>query len=471
MVKVRFAPSPSGSLHIGSARTAIVNYLFAKSLGGKFVLRIEDTDTARSTQESKDTILSTLAWLGITWDEGPFYQSERFSIYQKYLDELLLSGNAYRCFCSGEDILRKDKLARENLYTSYDGRCATLSEDEIKKKLREKTPYIIRLKMPTEKIVFNDLLKGNLAFQGDLLSDIIIARSDGSPTYNFAVVVDDYLMEISHVIRGEDHLSNTPKQIAIYRALGWESPQFCHIPLILGPDKTKLSKRHGDTAIEDYQNKGFLPEAIFCYLALLGYSRNPTKEIFDQKTLSEDFQLNQLSTSPSQFDITNLIWMNAQFIKSKDHESLWHQAQKWLEPILIEEEKKKKIFFLSINQIKKLDDIPGIYEPFLTYVLHQENPQIQKIIQSDELLPYAQEFFLSVDRLQDYSEKNIENLLEEVIAKDSINKRSFIQLIRLVLMGSLISPPLFDTFLLLGKTEVLRRYYLFISEIKNDKKN
>lgn len=469
MVKVRFAPSPSGSLHIGSARTAIVNFLFARSQGGKFLLRIEDTDFARSSQDSKDIILSTLKWLGIEWDEGPYYQSDRLSIYKKYLEELLISGHAYRCFCAQEDqALEKDT---DNNYVLYDGKCAQLSEAEIQKKLDEKIPFIIRLKMPKTKIMVHDILKSSLSFRGDLLSDIVLARSDGSPTYNFAVVIDDHLMGITHVIRGEDHLSNTPKQIAIYEALGWENPQFCHLPLILGPDKTKLSKRHGDTAIEDYQRKGFLQEAVFCYLALLGYSRNPTKEIFDQQTLWNNFQLNQISSSPSQFDIASLIWMNAQFIKKEDPELLWKKVQPWIKTISMDEEKKKKIFLLSINQIKTLEDVPCIFEPFIEYKLQKDNPQVQKMIQTNDLLPFLEEYYQSMEDLADFNEKNLEDLLEQTIQENNINKKSFIQLIRLSLIGSLVSPSLFDTFLLLGRSEVLKRYSLFISEIKNDKKN
>jgi glutamyl-tRNA synthetase len=467
MVKVRFAPSPSGSLHIGSARTAIVNYLFAKSQGGELLLRIEDTDSARSSQESKDIILSTLTWLGISWNEGPFYQSDRLTIYQKQTDALLRSGKAYRCFCSQENGHSSlDNQSSENFYNVYDGRCAKLSEDEIQKRLEAKYPFVVRLKMPSREISFTDLLKGSLSFQGDLLSDIILTRNDGSPTYNFAVVVDDHMMNITHVIRGEDHLSNTPKQIAIYDAFGWEHPRFCHLPLIIGADKAKLSKRHGDTAIEDYQKKGFLPEAIFCYLSLLGYSRKPTKEIFEQKTLVDQFQLIQLSCSASQFDITNLTWMNAQFIKKSDPETLWILAQKWLSSIPIEIQKKKKIFFLSINQMKTFNDLPEIFEPFQTYRLHKEDPSVQKLLQDSEMMIYLEQFFQKIDLLQPFEVKDIEILFETYLFDYSINKRNFAQLIRLVLIGSLISPSLFDTFVLLGKAEVMNRFSMFKSEIK-----
>jgi glutamyl-tRNA synthetase len=472
MVKVRFAPSPSGSLHLGSARTAIVNYLFARSVGGKLVLRIEDTDEARSTQISKDSILKTLEWLKIGFDEGPFYQSERCFLYQNYVDQLLASGGAYRCFCSQKELLeRKQKQIEQGLYPSYSGGCEKLTPTEVQKKLDNREPYMVRLKMPDQKIVFHDIIKGDLEFQGDLLTDIVIERTDGTPTYHFAVVVDDHLMEITHVIRGEDHLSNTPLQIAIYDALHWDKPEFCHLPLITGPDQTKLSKRHCDTAIEDYQTLGFLPEAIFCYLALLGYSRKPTKEIFDQDSLISSFHLSQLSCSSSQFDISNLTWMNTQFIKKKDLDKLWDESQKWIDRVPLEFEKKRKIFELSRNQLKTLGDIPRCFEPFLIYRLNKENPEIQKILESTDFWTYLDEFFCQLNQLEFFREDTLELMFESVREKYSVHKRDLIQIIRIAITGGLVSPPLFDTLILLGKNEVMKRYSLFASECNHDKKN
>jgi len=469
MVKVRFAPSPSGSLHIGSARTAIVNYLFARSNQGKLLLRIEDTDFARSTQESKKTILSTLQWLGIDWDEGPFYQSDRFILYQKYATSLLESGKAYRCFCTPDELNKaKDKKEEEDLLFAYQGKCRYLSEMDIQKNLEQQVPFVIRLKMPENEIAFTDTLKGRVSFQGSLLSDIVIARSDGSPTYNFAVVVDDYLMEITHVIRGEDHLSNTPKQIAIYQALGWEIPHFCHLPLILGPDKSKLSKRHCDTAIEDYQKAGYLPDAIFCYLALLGYSRNPSKKIFFRESLIDDFQLDKLSNSPSQFDLTNLIWMNQQFIKTLDDDTLWNLSHQWLESIELDLEKKKKIVVLSRNQIKILSETPSLFDPFLTYCLQINSEQAKKLVMADDFLPMIEVFFQKIVALSSFDVSTLEKALDEVIEDSHLDKKRLIQIIRIIVTGSLVSPPIFDTLLLIGKSEIKKRFDQFKREIKND---
>ena len=472
MVKVRFAPSPSGSLHIGSVRTAIINYLFAKSLGGKFVLRIEDTDSIRSTQESKNTILSTLKWLGIEWDEGPYYQSSRFEIYKTYINRLLTSGKAYRCFCTSEELeIIKNKQIKDCFPSSYDGSCSKLTEKEIQKKMDEKIPFVVRLKMPDKKIKFSDLNKGMLEIQGNTLSDIVLARSDGSPTYNFAVVVDDHQMSITHIIRGEDHLSNTPKQISIYEVLGWEIPQFCHLPLILGSDKAKLSKRHCDTAIEDYQEKGYLSEAIFCYLALLGYSRKPSKEIFTKEYLIEHFNIDLLTSSPSQFNLNNLIWMNSQFIKNKNRELLWEQSQKWIQSIDYDDEKKKKIFMLTVNQLKTLSDIQFIIKPFYDYHLDLQNESYKKLIQKDNILIFLDEFITEITNLDIFDKNHLELSFEKVMENKSYNKQDSIQSIRLFVTGSLISPPLFDTLNLIGKSEVLRRYSIFLSEINHDKKN
>lgn len=469
MVRVRFAPSPSGSLHIGSARTAIVNYLFAKSKQGKLVLRIEDTDLARSTEESKETILATLKWLGIDWEEGPIYQSNRFSVYQKYSQLLVEKGLAYRCFCRQEEaaVLSND-LDKGSQFTPYDGKCSQLSAQEINQNLSSNLPFVIRLKMPDKDIDFTDILKGPLSFPGSQFSDMIIIRSDGSPTYNFAVVVDDHLMEISHVIRGEDHLSNTPKQIVIYQAFGWDVPQFCHIPLILGSDKSKLSKRHGDTAIEDYQSKGFLPEAIFCYLSLLGYSRNPSKKIFYPETLISSFSLDQVSKSSSQFDVTNMKWMNQQFIKNLDNEKLFTISRPWLDSIPMEMEKKKKILFLSRNQLKILNEIPSLYEPFLRYQLQKEEIQIQQLLKEKDALPALENFFQEILSLDDFNEATLSESLNEVIESHLLEKKKFIQIIRIVVTGSIVSPPILDTLLLLGKGEIGKRFNEFKSEIKND---
>lgn len=469
MDRVRFAPSPTGSLHIGSARTAIVNYLFAHATGGKLILRIEDTDQDRSTAKSSSDILSTLQWLGISWDEGPIYQRDRFDIYNQYLNQLVSDGKAYKCFCTQDELEEKrKKRSSQGKELEYDGRCGRLTPQEIAEKERSGESFVYRLRMPKSTIRFTDRIKGEVEFQGDLFSDMILVRSDGTPTYNFAVVVDDYLMGITHIIRGEDHLANTPKQIALYEALGWKIPEFAHIPLILGPDKAKLSKRHCDTAIEDYREKGYLPEAIFNYLALLGYSHDPNEEIQKTEDLISNYSLDNISKSPSQFDIKKLTWMNGQYIKMKDPQILWDMIKDSIQDIPIEANTKKRIFNLSIQQTKTLNDFQFIFKPFLVYEIDKSDPRFLKMIQDDSVLLFVAEYMEAVQSLACYNEKTLEQTFNQIMAKYQISQRDAIQSIRFIATGSFISPPLFDTMAIIGKDEMDKRYKQFISEIEND---
>jgi len=290
MVRTRFAPSPTGYLHIGGARTALYNWIFARQNNGKFVLRIEDTDAERSTEESIEAILESMKWLNLDWDEGPekdgdygpYFQSKRLDIYNKYLDKLIEEGKAYRCFCTPEELAeKKEKARKEKKQYKYDGKCRNLSKEEINKNLKENKPFVIRLKVPqNEEIIFNDIVRGEIKVNTSIYDDFIIRRSDGYPVYNFAVVIDDALMKINYVIRGDDHISNTPKQILIYKALDFKVPDFAHLSMILGEDKTRLSKRHGATSIQQFKEEGYLPEALINYLARLGWGYDDSQEIF-----------------------------------------------------------------------------------------------------------------------------------------------------------------------------------------------
>ncbi len=463
-IRVRFAPSPTGSLHIGSARTAIVNYLFAKANSGTFVLRIEDTDVLRSTEESKNRILNILKWLGIEWDEGPYFQSQRMEIYKEYINKLLASGKAYKCFCTPEELekIRKDFENRGEI-PRYDRRCRNLTTSQIRIFEEQKKPYVVRLKMPQTDIVFNDLIKGKVSFNGELLDDLIIARSDGTPTYNFAVSIDDALMNITTVIRGEDHVSNTPKQIAIYKALELEIPQFAHIPLILGPDRTKLSKRHCDTAIEDYKEKGYLPEAIFNYLALLGYSHDPQNEVMSKEELITNFNLSKISKSPSQFDINKLTWINSQHIQKYDREALWRLCKDYIKNIQIDEEKLKKIFVLSVPQIKVLSDIKNAVEIFSTYEEPSFDPQVMKFLNIPQAKEFLKEYLYAIKNLEPFNKENLESTYNEIKVKFNLKNRDAIQIIRLASTGRSVSPPIFDTLELLGKDESVRRIQIFLN--------
>ncbi|HIQ49530.1 MAG TPA: glutamate--tRNA ligase [Aquifex aeolicus] len=316
-VKTRFAPSPTGYLHLGNARTAIFSYLFARHTGGDFVLRIEDTDRERSRKEYEDMLIEDLKWLGIEWDE--FYrQSERFNIYKEYVDKLLAEGHAYPCFCSPEELEKeKEEAKKKGIPYRYSGKCRNLYPEKIEKLKNEGKPFTIRFKVPENKvIVFEDLIKGSIAINTDDFGDFIIVRSDGTPTYNFVVVVDDALMGITHVVRGEDHIPNTPKQILIYEALGFPVPKFVHLPVILGEDRSKLSKRHGAVSVRAYREEGYMPEALFNYLCLLGWSPpEEGREIFSKEELIEIFDLKDVNNSPAVFNREKLKWMNGVYIR------------------------------------------------------------------------------------------------------------------------------------------------------------
>ncbi len=317
MIVSRFAPSPTGYLHLGNARTAIFSYLFARHHGGKFILRVEDTDRERSTKEFEQMILEDLEWLGIDWDE--FYrQSERFHIYEEYAQRLVESGHAYPCFCTVEELEEERKRAEEKgIPYRYSGKCRALSPQEAESLKREGKLYTIRFRVPDGRVVvFEDLIKGHIAIGVEDFGDFVIVRSDGTPTYNFVVVVDDALMGVTHVIRGEDHIPNTPKQILIYEALGFEIPKFAHLPVILGEDRSKLSKRHGAVSVRNYREEGYLPEALFNFLCLLGWSPpQEGKEIFSKEELIELFRLEDVNSSPAVFSKEKLRWMNGVYIR------------------------------------------------------------------------------------------------------------------------------------------------------------
>ncbi len=317
MVITRFAPSPTGYLHLGNARTAIFSYLFARHHRGKFILRIEDTDLERSTKEFEAMLLEDLKWLGLDWDE--FYrQSERFDIYREYAQRLIELGHAYPCFCTPEELsLERQEAEKKGIPYRYSGKCRALDKKEVEELKESGKSYTIRFKVPYgEYVVFEDLIKGHIAINTDDFGDFVIIRSDGTPTYNFVVVIDDALMGITHVIRGEDHIPNTPKQILIYRALGFDVPKFAHLPVILGEDRSKLSKRHGAVSVRNYREEGYLPQALFNYLCLLGWSPpQEGKEIYSKEELIEIFDLKDINTSPAVFSKEKLRWMNGVYIR------------------------------------------------------------------------------------------------------------------------------------------------------------
>jgi nondiscriminating glutamyl-tRNA synthetase len=327
MVRVRYAPSPTGHIHVGNARTAIFNYLYARHEGGTFIMRLDDTDLERSTEENIDSMLDDIRWLGLDWDEGflkggnlgPYRETERRPLYDTYIQRLLDDDKAYRCFCTKDELeAERRKAEAEHRIYRYGGTCAHLSSEQVEKNITEGKPYAIRLRIPQEDVVVHDLIRGDVQFKSEEFDDFVVARQNGIPIYNFATVIDDALMKITHVIRAEEHLSNTPRQVFIYRALGFDVPQFAHVSLILAPDHSKLSKRHGAVSVGEYRLEGYLPEALINYLVLLGWSPKDDREFFTVDELIKEFSLGGVSKSGAVFDKKKLTWMNHMYLARKD---------------------------------------------------------------------------------------------------------------------------------------------------------
>jgi glutamyl-tRNA synthetase/nondiscriminating glutamyl-tRNA synthetase len=377
--RVRFAPSPTGQLHVGNARTALYNWLFARRLGGDFLLRIEDTDIERSEARYEAQLLDDLRWLGLDWDEGPearngegpygpYRQSERLEIYREHTDRLLAEGRAYRCFCSAEQLDReREQAIAAHLPHVYSGRCRNISPDDSASRAAAGEPFAVRLKIGPDPIAFHDIVRGAVEFAADAVSDPILVRSSGMPVYNYVVTIDDALMKITHVIRGDDHLSNTPKQVAIYQAFGWPVPEFAHLSTILGPDKTRLSKRHGATSIATFREMGVLPEALTNYLALLGWgAEGGTRETFTMSELAAEFTLERVTPSPAIFDFNKLHWLNRHYLKLADPARVlelsrpYFVAQQWLSEASTPDNDTwlLQLLALFVPAVDQLDQLP-----------------------------------------------------------------------------------------------------------------
>jgi glutamyl-tRNA synthetase len=451
----RFPPSPTGFLHIGGARTALFNWLLARQHKGTFVLRIEDTDRARSTQEMTDAILEGMTWLGMDWDEGPYFQSERTDIYNKYVDQLLETGHAYYCQCTPEEVdAMREKAREEGRKPKYDGTCR-------ERGLGPGPGRVVRFKAPlTGKTIYHDLIKGSVAVDNQELDDFIIRRADGSPIYHMSVVVDDALMKVTHIIRGDDHESNTPKQVLLYKALGFTVPKFGHVPMILGPDKKKLSKRHGATSVMVYKEMGYLPEAMINYLARLGWSHGD-QEIFSREELIEHFSTDHLGKSASVFDMDKLNWLNAHYIKEADPDRLatilaWHFDRMGHSG-------------LDANYLKAI--VP-LYQPRAKTMQEMADQALFFIIDSEaiEYDPKAVKKFLKPEHrehlanlttrfadLPSFDQQSLEEVAAAYLEEKEIKFKAIAQPIRVALTGRTVSPGLFETMEVLGKNQTLAR--------------
>lgn len=454
-IVTRFPPSPTGYLHIGGARTALFNFLLARKHGGRFILRIEDTDQARSTQEMTNAILDGLRWLGLTWDEGPYLQSERTPIYNEHVEKLLASGHAYYCDCTPEEVdVMRERARQAGLKPKYDGRCR-------KRNLGPGPGRVVRFTTPqVGKIVFDDMVKGPIAWDVQELDDFIIRRADGSPIYQLAVVVDDALMGVTHVLRGDDHQSNTPKQILLYEALGYPLPRFGHVPMILGPDKKKLSKRHGAMSVMAYKEMGFLPEAMVNYLARLGWAHGDD-EIFSLEELLEKFSVEGLGRSPSVFDLHKLTWVNSHYIKTSPPERLVPLVTELLTPILgyaPDEDLVRQVVPLYQPRAKTLREMAEAATFFFvpTVDLTYDAKAVETHL-SPEARQHLETLRTTLAELPEFSVSALEAAVGAHLNTVGQPFKAIAQPLRVALTGGTVSPGLFETMAVLGKDRVLER--------------
>ncbi len=490
-IRVRFAPSPTGFLHIGGARTALFSWLFACHHKGVFVLRIEDTDEKRSTLPAVKAILEGMSWLGLDWDEGPkivegdseyktesqgdygpYFQTQRLDIYRKYAEQLINQKKAYRCYCLPEELEQKRKEAsKKGLPPKYDRQCKHLTSQEEEKKKQAGRKAVIRFCMPDEgQTEINDLVKGKVVFENSLLDDFVILKSSGVATYNFAVVVDDAMMKISHIIRGDDHISNTPRQILLYQALEWELPQFAHVPMILGADKTRLSKRHGATALGEYKEKGFLPEAMINYLALLGWSTENSQQIFSREELINKFSLAGCGRSSAIFDQDKLLWMNGEYIRKMGVDKLTEKSFKWLKEAdlvngastwdKVSEERKeriKKAVGLEHEKIKLLSEVPSLVDYMLEEEIEYDSRAVEKALKKENVIGILESIKDSLKELEDFSVGGLEEGVRAFCVKKELKTSKVFHPLRVATSGRMQGPGLFVLLEFLGKEKVIKR--------------
>ena len=485
-VRVRFAPSPTGYLHIGGARTALFNWLFAHKMGGKLILRIEDTDTERLKEDSVSQILTSLKWLGINWDEGPevggdcgpYYQSERLDIYKKYADKLLEEGKAYYCFCSAADLeAQREKQRAAKQPFRYARTCRDLSAEEVQARIAAGEPYSVRVKIPVEgTITVHDLIHGDVTFNMDQFDDFVIVKSNGMPTYNFAVVVDDHLMGMTHVLRAEEHLSNTPKQLLIYEALGWEPPKFGHMPMILAPDRSKLSKRHGATSVEEFRSQGYLAEAIVNYLTLLGWGPGDERELFTLQETVELFELEQMSKKAAIYDTKKLTWMNGQYLSELPLEKILPEAkpffikdglvtEEWFNDAANEAYFEKLVDVVRVR-VKTLQEVADASSYFFKELEGYDEKGVSKHFKPENIA-ILEQCIAAIKADDVYDLASTEAAYNKIAADNGLALGKVIHPTRLALTGRTVSPGMFDVMVLLGKEKTLERLEKAVEFIKS----
>jgi glutamyl-tRNA synthetase len=475
-VRVRFAPSPTGHLHIGGARTAIYNWAFARHAGGTFVLRIDDTDPERSTDENTQAILRALRWLGLDWDEGPeadgafgpYFQTQRADTYADALASLRASGDAYPCFCTAEELELKREAARtKGGYAGYDRACRRIEADAAARRVAEGHPHVWRLAVPEDRtdVSFTDAIRGELSFPATALDDFVLVRTDGTPTYNYATVVDDALMEITHVIRGDDHLSNTPRQILVFEALGHAVPTFAHLSMILGPDGKRLSKRHGAVSVEAFRDEGYLPDAVLNYLTLLGWSLDGETTLFSAEELISAFDLARVSKNPAIFDPEKLDWLNGVYIREMSPALFAERMLPWLDaaglisPDVASQRRQwlESLAPLVGERVKRMDEIAPMVSFLFADHVEIDPASLDKALSDPriaELLRAARAVMLEVEP---YTSDAIQTALKAVPEALEVKAKTLFQAVRVAVTGSTVSLPLFESLELLGREVSIRR--------------
>ncbi|MFA7418568.1 MAG: glutamate--tRNA ligase [Melioribacteraceae bacterium] len=479
-VRVRFAPSPTGYLHVGGLRTALYNYLFARRNNGKFILRIEDTDRNRYVEGAVDNLITSLKWCGLDYDEGPdkagdfgpYMQSQRLDLYKKYALDLIEKGHAYYCFCTPErlQVLKEEQAAQKLPQAKYDKHCLSLSKNEVEEKLASGIAHVVRLNViPNQKIIFNDIIRNRVEFDSSNVDDQVLIKGDGYPTYHMANVVDDHLMQISHVIRGEEWLSSTPKHVLLYDFFGWEKPIFAHLPLLLNPDRSKLSKRQGDVAVEDYRAKGFLKEALVNFVALLGWNAGDDKEFYYMNELIESFSLERVNNSGAVFDLEKLNWINAEHLRKKSDSDLL---------ILLKEEilnSQFSIFNYSddylLQVLQAMKERVSFVKEYLSkspyfFVAPKEYEEASRLKnwkpETPEQLTVLKNKFAE---LSNPAKEDYETALKQTAAELNVSPGKLIHPLRLALSGISTGPGMYDLLFILGKEEVLKRIETALEKI------
>ncbi len=488
-VRLRYAPSPTGLQHIGGIRTALYNYFFARSSGGKFILRVEDTDRERYSDQALEDLYSTLSWLGISWDEGPvvggpygpYIQSERFEIYKEYAEKLVKEGKAYYCYCTPERLekLREQQAASKSEYQGYDRHCEHLTEEERMEAEKKGIKPVIRFKVPREgKTTLHDLLMGDITRKNkDISPDPVILKSDGFPTYHLANVVDDHLMGITHIMRAQEWIPSGPLHVLLYEAFGWETPQYCHLPMVMGNDGQKLSKRHGSTAVREFREKGYLPEALINYVTLVGWSLDGSSEFFSKEALEHCFKLENIHKNPAKFDYKKLDWFNSQYIRMASDERLASLIMPHLvsagfigsTPDEEEREKVRKLVKPAKERMKRLSDIVDLSRFLFTdEPVEDESVYIAKgsDLEKTKMALEKGGEILFKGLKEKKEEKDIEEELVKLSQELGLKVNGVFQPIRVAITNSTVSLPLFDSIALLGKEEASRRLERALKMIK-----